>query len=168
MANSPLALGDLINIMFGKNVMTPGASSTTASGPFVQYGVMPPAYTVPTPMPANAVGPSASLSDLFQDYGQDAPSGASPSVSATPPSGPLSALFPNGETPTQQDALSPGMTKGLNAALPLLLATGLVAANSFGTGQPPAMPGRPGGTMQFLRPSDAFAKLMMAQQQRRR
>ena len=122
-------LEDLLNTLLGSTAMIPGASSVTANGPFVKYGVMPPA-------PAEQ--------------------------------GPLSALFPDGATPTQQPFLSPGMTKGLNALSPLLVGAGLVAANSFGTGQPQAAPGLRGGTIQFARPSDAFYKLMLAEQRRQR
>lgn len=161
-------LGDLLNVLFGRTVMTPGPTSVTAQGPFAQYGMLPPTYTSDNPTPSNAVAPSTDLSALFAQYGEREPSGSSPDVSATPPQGPLDPFFPNGATPQQQDALSLGVRKGLNAAGPLLLGAGLVAANSFGTGQPFVDHGWRPGPMQFARPSDALAKLMMAQPPRQR
>lgn len=128
MPEKPWGLGQLLNSLFGKEVMTPGPSTVSADGPFAQYGILPP----------NSAD-----------------------------QGPLSKLFPDGATPTQRDLLPPWATQGLDAATPLLLLSGLAAANSFGTGQPPAFPSRPGGTMTFARPSDALAKLMMAQQRAR-
>jgi hypothetical protein len=168
MANQGRGLGDLLNRLYGKTVMTAGPSTVATDSPFLKYGVLPPSYTSHTPMPSNAVAPSADVSALFSGYGEAGPSGASPSVSATPPQGPLSTFFPGGATPQQQNLMPDSMTNGLNAALPILLGAGLAAANSFGTGTPNFNPGWRPGPMQFARPSDAFAKLMMAQQQRRR
>lgn len=160
-------LGALLNAMLGTPGMSgPGASTVSAAAPFIQRGVMPPAYVSPHSMPSpdNAVAPSPSLSELFGQHGVEMPSEASPSVSFSPPTGPLTGLFPGGDVPQRQDALSPGMTKGLDSLTPLLLAAGLLPLTQRGTGSRQIPQGRlSGGTMNWPMPSENLARLIMAQ-----
>ena len=92
----------------------------------------------------------------FERYGMFSPE--------TPPVGGLSKLFPNGETMTKPDMLSPGLAKGLDSLTPLLIAAGLMPLTQRGTGAPPQItPGRLNPASPFPMPSEVLARLMAAQ-----
>lgn len=160
-------LGALLNALFGKQGMSgPGATRVNADAPYYKYGELPPSYGAPSPKPSfgNTVAPLLSSAGLFEDKGVDFPSDTTPSMSAAPPPGALSQFFPDGNVPMQQDALSPGMTKGLNSLTPIMLAAGLLPLTQRGTGRRPVVPGHVGGgTMNWPMPSENLAKLIMAQ-----